>query len=177
VADKEYQKLPGGGTKRKAFLDVTRTRASLWMGKDHLLYQLSTGFTEDYKRFYYGDIQSIVVCKTMRFMVWNFVLSGIAIFCGLLAVALKHNIYASPVLYTVAFFFFLFFGINLAMGPTCICHLYTQVSEEELYSLKRIRTARKALKILTSRIEEKQRVATTSDISSSTFVHRSGDQP
>lgn len=177
MADKEYQKLPGGGTKRKAFLDVTRTRASLWMGEDHLLYQLSTGFTEDYKRFYYGDIQSIVICKTMRFTVWNFVLAGIAIFCGLLAFGLKHNSFAPPVLYTIAFFSFLFFVVNLALGPTCICRLYTQVSEEELYSLKRIRTARKVLKILTPRIEEKQRAAAVSDIRPSAFVDNSGDQP
>lgn len=177
MADNDYQKLPGGGTKRRAFLDVSRIRTRLWMGRDHLLYQLSTGFTEDYKRFYYGDIQSITIRKTMRFMIWNIVLSAILLICGLSAFKYHQNFMMIPFLYTVAFFSFLFLVINLSLGPTCVCHLYTQVSAEELYSLKRLRTARKLLKIISPLIEEKQRERSAANVGPSTLAGRPEDHP
>ena len=156
MAEKEYKKLPGGGTKRNAFFDVTRIRTSLWQGKDHLLYLLSTGYTEDYKRFYLSDIQAITIRKTMRFMVWNIILLTFLVSSGSAAYSYSDKFLTIP-LYTVFFFSFLFLVINLSMGQTCICQLYTQVSTEELYSLKRLRTAQKVIKIITPLIEEKQR--------------------
>ena len=154
MKEKEYKKLPSSGTKRGAFLDVSRIRTRLWLGKDHLLYQFSTGYTEDYKRFYYSDIQAIAIRKTIRFMVWNIIL--LTFLLGSLSAAYSYQFLAYPS-YTVAFFSFLFLGINLFMGQTCICQLYTRVSAEELYSLKRLRTAQKVIKIITPLIDEKQR--------------------
>jgi hypothetical protein len=163
MAEQEYKKLPGSGTKRRAFLDVARIRARLWQGKDHLLYQFSNGYTEDYKRFYYSDIQAITVRKTIRFMVWNIVLLVFLISAGIAAYIYE---FMAPALYTTAFFSFLFLVINLSMGQTCVCQLYTQVSTEELYSLKRLRTAKKVMKIITPLIEKKQKEVFSADISS-----------
>ncbi len=162
MKEKEYKKLPGSGTKRRAFFDVSRIRTRLWLGKDHLLYQFSTGYTEDYKRFYYSDIQAITIRKTKRFMVWNIIL--LTFLLGSLVAAHNYQFLAYPS-YTVAFFSFLFLGINLFMGQTCICQLYTQVSTEELYSLKRIRTAQKVIKTMTPLIYEKQRDLSSASIS------------
>jgi len=163
MAEQEYKKLPGSGTKRRAFLDVARIQARLWQGKDHLLYQLSNGYTEDYKRFYYSDIQAITVRKTIRFMVWNIVLLVFLISAGIAAYIYE---FMAPALYTTAFFSFLFLVINLSMGQTCVCELYTQVSTEELNSLKRLRTAKKVIKIITPLIEKKQTEIFSADISS-----------
>ncbi|MGD0278116.1 MAG: hypothetical protein ABSC11_02290 [Smithella sp.] len=173
MAEKEYKKLPGGGTKRGAFLDVVRTRTSLWQGKDHLLYLSSTGYTEDYKRFYYGDIQAITIRKTIRYMVWNIILLTSLVSFGAAAYSYSEKFLAVS-LYTVAFFSFLFLVINLLMGQTCICELYTQVSTEELYSLKRLRTAKKVINIITPLIEEKQRdlPSAASNLSSSSAESR-----
>ena len=162
MAEKEYKKLPGSGTKRKAFFDVARIRTSLWQGKDHLLYLFSTGYTEDYKRFYYSDIQAITIRKTIRYMVWNIILLAFFVCFGAAAYSCSEKFLVAS-LYTMAFFSFLFLVINLLMGQTCICQLYTQVSAEELYSLKRLRTAKKAINIITRLIEEKQRDLPSSD--------------
>lgn len=163
MAEKEYKKLPGSGTKRRAFFDVVRTRTSLWQGKDHLLYVLSTGYTEDYKRFYYSDIQAITIRKTIRYMVWNIILLTFLVCFGAAAYSYSDKFLVAT-LYTVAFFSFLFLVINLSMGQTCICQLYTQVSTEELCSLKRLRTAKKVINIITPLIEEKQRDLPSADI-------------
>ena len=163
--------------KGKAFLDVIGTYVRIWLGDDHLLYQLSTSFTEDYKRFYYRDIQAITIRKTKRFMIWNIILAALCLASGLLAVSLGHTFSADPFLYMVALVSFVFLLLNLSMGPTCICQLYTFVSAEELYSLKRLRTARKALKIIVPLIEEKQRDMRVTGISPSAAGYAPQDRP
>ena len=153
MADEEYKKLPGRGTKRRAFLDVVRARARLWMGKDHLLYQLSTGYTEDYKRFYYKDIQAVTIRRTKRFLVWSLVLPLLTFIC---AVSGYNHEPFREFFWAVGAILFLFLLIHLFMGPTCICRLHTGVSTEEIYSWKRLRTARKAIAVITPLIEASQ---------------------
>ena len=58
----KYKRLPG--TKRGIFHG-----ASLWMGDDHLLAVSGWRFTEDYKRYYYRDIQALVVTRDRRLVV------------------------------------------------------------------------------------------------------------
>ena len=54
------RKLPG---RRRGFL----FGSSVWMGPDHLLLVKSARFREDYKRFYFRDIQAIVTAGAPRF--------------------------------------------------------------------------------------------------------------
>src|SRR5580658_7114351 len=56
----EYRKLPG---KRRGFLNVS----SVWAGPDHLLLVRGSRFREEYKRFYYRDVQAIAVARGPRF--------------------------------------------------------------------------------------------------------------
>ncbi|HUN56049.1 MAG TPA: hypothetical protein VMU29_12935 [Smithella sp.] len=153
MREKEYKKLPGRGPKHISFFDVSRIWVKLWLGKDHLLCIYYTGATEDYKRFYYEDIQAIMIRKTIRFLVWNIVFFFLLLVCAILGY--KFKFMALPC-YVAALFIIIFFLINLAMGPTCVCHLYTMVSEEELYSLRRLSTAKKVIDIITPLIQEKQ---------------------
>jgi len=153
MAEKEYRKLPGRGMKRRAFLDIVRARAKVWMGKDHLLYQLSTGYTEDYRRFYYKDIQAVTIRKTKRFLIWSLILPLLAFICA------NSGYDDGPFRYAywiAAAVFFLLFLIHVSLGPTCICRLHTHVSMEEIYSWRRVRTARKAIAIITPLIEANQ---------------------
>jgi hypothetical protein len=153
MAEKEYRKLPGKGMKRRAFLDIVRIRAQVWMGRDHLLYQLSTGYTEDYKRFYYKDIQAVTIRKTKRFLIWSLVLPLLAFICAVSGYNSEPFRYAY---WVAAAFFFLFFLIHFSLGPTCICRLHTYVSTEEIYSWKRVRTVRKAIAVIAPLIEASQ---------------------
>ena len=65
-SEKEYIRLPGNYFSFK-------TRAKLFLGKDHILSLQSTGYTESYKRFYFKDIQAIVAQKTGDGMLWSIV--------------------------------------------------------------------------------------------------------
>src|SRR3990172_8730879 len=56
---KYYKRLPG--RRRASFAFV---RNSLWLGEDHLLHVMNRGYTEEYKRFYYRDIQAVLVRQT-----------------------------------------------------------------------------------------------------------------
>jgi hypothetical protein len=60
---------------------LTRTRrrlggyTSLCLAPDHLVHITSTGYTESYRRFYFKDIQAIILVRTHRRMAWNIALS------------------------------------------------------------------------------------------------------
>ena len=56
---KEYQRLPG----QSSFF-IVGVRSKLYLAKDHLLRVNSNGWTENYRRFYFTDIQAIVVNLT-----------------------------------------------------------------------------------------------------------------
>jgi hypothetical protein len=148
MAEKEYQRLTS--MSRIAFV----SRSSLWLGKDHLLCIDSNGYAENYKRFYFRDIQTVTFMASKRRFIWNWV-SGAptAIFLVLLLGALPYTGSTGPgsnlgelVFFGfLTFVFALVFLINNLLGPSCICHLRTAVQTEELPSLNRLRRARKLL--------------------------------
>jgi hypothetical protein len=156
-AEKEYVKLPGQGLRRpKSWVAGHYTRCTLWLAKDHLLSVDSMGgYTEEYKRFYFRDIQAITIRRTVTWAVWN----GVnALFAALfLFFALSVN---DPVgfgfLIGFASLFGLFLLVNALRGATCQCHLRTAVQTEELPSLCRARVARKVLARLRPLIEAAQ---------------------
>ncbi|MBE9503779.1 MAG: hypothetical protein IME96_06355 [Proteobacteria bacterium] len=151
---KEYFKLPGRGLKRGSILLVLGIRARLWRGKDHVLSVLNYRFTEEYKRFYFNDIQAITIFKTRRSMIWNTFFLLIAILFVLLAMKFDEG---WPVFFGIlAAIFIISLAVNLLLGPTCITHIHTAVSKEELPSLGRLKTAIKTVKMLKPFIERTQ---------------------
>lgn len=122
--------------------------SSLWLGKDHLLTIESTGYTEEYKRFYYRDIQAITVRKTKRQAVTGVVMGIVTLFFAGLGLAFG-NAYGddagSIFCWIVAGVIGVLFVINLAAGATTTCYLRSAVQTEELPSLSRWRRANKAL--------------------------------
>ncbi len=164
VAEKEYIRLSGSGTKRdgSSFFSVTRTRCTLWLGKDHLLQvELQGGYSEAYKRFYFRDIQTIIVAASKRRAGWNLVLGLPTAVCiaGWGYDLLSHSeigvvgIVTGTILTSI---FAILFLINNLPGPTCTCHLKTAVHLEELPSLCRLRAARKVIARLKPFIEQAQ---------------------
>ena len=152
---KEYIRLPG-----RRYVSLSFTRNSLWLGKDHVLHVINRGYTEDYRRFYYRDIQAIMVRKTNSGLIIKIILGFLA-GINLLFLAMGRFVWswdrvALVPLAVSSCFWVLFFLIDLVAGPTCICHLRTAVQFEQLPSLFRVRKARKAIATLRGRIENVQ---------------------
>jgi hypothetical protein len=137
-----YQRLPGRS--RQLF-----NYATLWESDDHLLFVQSHSVAEAYRRFFYRDIQAIVLCGTQTGLVTSIVLGVMAGAFGFWAAFSQTAV--AIVLGVLAGVFLLLAIINVIQGPTCRCTLRTAVQTQELPSLNRIRTARRVL----SRIQAK----------------------
>jgi hypothetical protein len=156
MAEKEYRRLTRTRS-RTAFGIVATGRSSLWLGKDHLLCIDTTGYTETYKRFYFRDIQAIVLRKTDRWKYWNLILGGITALFALIALTWgRSEVVAAWFFGIVAGLFGLALVLNLAFGSTCVVFLRTAVQTEQLPSLSRLRRARKVLDRLRPLIAEAQ---------------------
>src|SRR6058998_3858024 len=79
--EKDYRKLPGLG---RDVVSISR----LYLARDHLLVVNSNGYIEEYKRFYFQDIQAIIIRKSITGQVWNWVLGALAFPCLAVAIAL-----------------------------------------------------------------------------------------
>src|SRR6266849_2193626 len=58
-----YRRLGGSGA-------TLTHHARLYLGPDHVLQSASTGYSEIYKRFYFRDIQAIIIRKTGLWLFW-----------------------------------------------------------------------------------------------------------
>lgn len=168
MATPAYQRLTR--VRNRAFFSfATRARTSLWLGTDHLLCVDSTGFTENYKRFYFRDIQAITVQATQRRSVWNWILGLLTALCLVLGdLGSLFRGEPTPQVYVFGILFFVFvipLVLNNIFGQTCICNLQTAVQTEELASLSRIRKTRKVLERIRPLIATAQGTLTPEEIS------------
>ena len=145
---KEYKKLPGS---KKGFLIGKYT---LWQGTDHLLHIFSRFGIEDYKRFYFGDIQGIVTRKTIVGKVQNIILGCFFLLFG--GPALIFDGGWSIFFAIISALIFIFLLINLYLGPTCETRLMTAVQIEKLQSLHRLNTAIRVMDRLRMPIQKVQ---------------------
>jgi hypothetical protein len=149
--DFPYSRLPG------TFRGFIR-RASLWAGPDHLLSVTGTRFVEEYRRFYYRDIQAIVIQKCPRagsIGIWV-VLGFICFVATIQASTAVRAPIAGPV--ALATGLFLLVRLVLSLRYSCRCYIQTAVSREELPSLLRPWIAEKALTRLRAKINDAQGV-------------------
>lgn len=161
---KEYIKLPGRGFKRGSIISAVGIRARLWRGKDHILSVLNFGYFEEYRRFYYKDIQAFTIRKTARGAIWNLVFIFIAFFIATIALFSHPEI--SSFILAFSSLFILCLIINIFRGKTCITTVHTAVGHEELPSLGRLRKAVKVISLLEPFIEEAQGKLSSEEIGS-----------
>jgi hypothetical protein len=141
-----YRRLPG-----RPF--SVFSRASLWLGEDHLLSVQSNRFSEDYRRYYLRDIQAFILERTGPLSLWTYSLGALA--AAFFAPGLLFN-FQKIYLWVPGG---LCLGTALfvtALGPTCACYIQTAVSREQLRSLRWMRRAEKTLRILQPYIEQAQ---------------------
>jgi|KBSSwiStaDraftv2_1062776.scaffolds.fasta_scaffold874175_1 hypothetical protein len=128
-----YRRLPGTGSH-------LFTRVRLYVGPDHLLQVIATGYSERYRRFFFGDIQVLSLHRTVQGTIWDVVWAALLVAFG--ALALVNGVDGWP--WGVAFgLVATFLARSLFAGPTCACYVQTAVQQQRLYSLGRMRRARK----------------------------------
>jgi hypothetical protein len=134
----------------------------MFLGGDHLLCVDSSGYAEEYRRFYYADIQAVLVRKTQRGGIWTMVWSILTVVPALIALGLTGA--GADILWSFAGFGLLCLLVNISRGPTCVAHLRTAVHLEELPSLHRLRVARNVLALLRPLVEQAQGVVAPEQI-------------
>jgi len=124
---------------------LTASRQSLWLGSDHVLSIDSASYSEEYKRFYFRDIQAFFICPTARRAIWNGILAALLIMhvlvFGWFGASATTLLIVAVVLATPL-------ALNNLSGPACKVYLRTAVQVEELPSLGRIRRAHRVLDLI-----------------------------
>jgi hypothetical protein len=125
---------------------------TLWQGASHVLQVTAWPSGESYRRFFYRDIQAIVVRRSNGRMRTNIVLGIIS---GLLVAGLGIAAASSGIdTLTDGFAIFceivlgiclLWMLLNTLFGPTCTLHIQTAIQFERLPTVRRERGARKLL--------------------------------
>jgi hypothetical protein len=155
----EYQRLPGRGTQVEGggWLAISGSLCTMWMARDHLLLVARTGYTETYKRFYFRDIQAVIIRQTPTAFLWN-ILLGIVALCFFLAALLTPpaGVIARIVCSWIGGLFVFLVLLNLWLGSTCVTQIKTAVQTEELAAWNRMRAARKGLAMIRPRLLEAQ---------------------
>lgn len=152
--ENEYQRLT---RPRSSFGVVTAGRFSLWLGKDHVLCVQNQHFRESYKRFYFQDIQAIILRKTRTGMIWNIVWGSLMLAFAVTVIVAGPSLgFGILVCGYVILLISPFLVINWMRGPTCVCHFQTAVQTEEIPSLNRLRKARRIIARLRPLIEAVQ---------------------
>jgi hypothetical protein len=170
VAEREYRRLTRSSAVRKRWFVVAfATRESLWLGKDHLLSVTSNRFFEEYKRFFFRDIQAMTLRRTRRREILNLILSLLLLLSIALLVSQGRTNGFSRGLWPwaiPAIFVALPLVVNNILGPACTCYIRTAVQVEELPSLNRFRRAHRIVESIRPLIVAAQGELTAEQLSS-----------
>jgi len=146
----DYRKLPGH---RRGII----RGASLWAGPDHLLLVRSYRFREEYKRFYYRDVQAVSVAHAPRFHISTRALAIGGVW-WIAAAILFARWHVSPAAGGAVLLVLALAWAYISGMQSCRCRIYTAVSSDELPSIYRRWTARKFLAALDPLIAQAQGV-------------------
>ena len=113
------------------------------MGRDHLLH-ISTGiFVEEYKRFYFRDIQSLMINQSKSWIVVNIILA--VLMAGLIFLTVAFGDLVRLIGGIIALIMFVMLVVNLIRGPGCVCYIQTAVQKQKLRSVSRIKKAQQIM--------------------------------
>lgn len=140
-----YKKLRGS-----AFFSSNR----LYRGPDHLLSIRNNLFSEEYLRFYYKDIQTIITRKTPTDKILSICFSFFLFLFLIFALMLTGG--WSVFFFVLSGIFFIPLVINLLKGPTSISYIQTPIQTVKLSCIRRLKNAEKAIAQLKPLIEQNQ---------------------
>jgi hypothetical protein len=167
-----YVKLPGRGLRRVA-VAVSATRCRLWLAPDHLLAVDFTIASEDYRRFYFRDIEAFVLRRTAHRQVWNWIFLVLGLLtAGPFVIGWRSSGNGGLGVAALSFaaFWLIFILVNTLRGGTCQTHIRTAVQFEQLPSLGRLPVARKVLARLQPLIVAAQGAATPEEVGAAPWM-------
>jgi hypothetical protein len=129
---------------------------SLWIAADHLMQVDSNGYSENYQRFHFADIQGFFIGPSGRRLYWSLFWGVIALFSGIPFIAgllRGEPLGVSVIFFAIASAFLIW---NALLGPSCHVYLVTRVQTVRLGALVRRRKAVKVLGRLQPLIENAQ---------------------
>ena len=141
TGDQSYKRLPG---RTGLFI-----RHSLWIAPDHLLRVRAHPFAQEYRRYYFKDIQALVLTESPNPAVYF--LYGFAAFFGLLCVLLfssKHQVWGTLLALPTILLLYIAWRI-----PECVCRIQTRVSADWLPSLGKLRSAHRSIARIQQAVE------------------------
>lgn len=154
--------------KPKLYTRLTRATTSvgsyrsLWLAADHLLVVTSTGYSEEYRRLQFQNIQGFFMLASGRKNSWFLFWLFLGLFAGIIA-AINYAADEKPVASLV------FLGIgavgtlwNHLLGPSCKVYVVTGVQTLRLSSVVRQRKAMKVFARIEPLIADAQRELTAS---------------
>jgi len=140
----KYRRLPG----RSGLL----IRHSLWMQSDHLLRVRANPFSEQYRRYYFADIQAMVLTELPGSAAFYWYAAAISLaFAGGLLVYSRHPVWGILCGLIALLAFYLGWRV-----PNCSCYLTTSVGTDKLPAIRHLRAARKAAAMVMVEIEKVQ---------------------
>lgn len=133
----------------------------VWFAPDHLLLVVSNfGISEDYKRFYFKDIQAVNVMKTVaakaKAIVGSVLLLLWAILAALLFSFSDMSVGGTILLVLIGAGLAAYVISRFVRGPSCRCVVYSSVQRQVLSPVKSIKTADRFLEKLVPQIEAVQ---------------------
>jgi hypothetical protein len=153
-----YRRLPGR-TPLFRFGGMSSPTTSLWLGPDHLLKVERAASRENYKRFFYRDIQAIMVEEASRWQTLTIfngsVIAVIVIMTWAISLFSSAGLIVAGILCAP---FVIGLLTNLALGPTTQGMLVTAVGTEALSSLSRLSRSTEALRMLAEEVTKVQGV-------------------
>ncbi len=129
-----YTKSPGRGW---SWTGPSR----VWLGDDHVLLVRSRIFFENYRRFFFNDIQGVIVRRTDIGKIWNGIWALFVLIFTLFSLAFESV--GMIVMLSIAAPFVIALIVNIALGPTCTFHIRTAVQTERIPAVSRISAANK----------------------------------
>lgn len=108
--------------------------SSLWLAGDHLLLLRSSGWAdrwrESYRRFYFRDIQALIICETTQRRNWAIALLLSTLFFLVMAALFRESgfLFHLP----AALIFLITLLVYWFKGPTCNTHIQTAVQTTQL---------------------------------------------
>jgi hypothetical protein len=148
MPDSRYTRLTRR-KRRSTKIAFSAPRSALLLGQDHILKVESTMFSEDYKRFFFRDIQSITIKTNRRRIVWNGVLTvllALLLMEGFLDAAAWNGWRVTMTI--MASITAVLLVVNNIFGTTCDVRIQTAVQNDILPPLSRVKRAYKALERL-----------------------------